>query len=230
VLSVAFSPDGKHIVSGSYDNTVRVWDAESGQAIGEPLQGHSNSVLSVAFSPDGKHIVSGSYDNTVRVWDAESGQAIGEPLQGHSDSVYSVAFSPDGKHIVSGSEDNTVRVWDAESGQAIGEPLQGHSGSVLSVPFLPDGQHIVFNPHNNTSQVQNAKFDEICVFGFSDGSVPHFDGWITTADGQLLFWIPPFSQCGLLWPRNTVIIGTKNIQLDCHRFAHGAKWTHCRKC
>jgi WD40 repeat protein len=106
VVSVAFSPDGKHIVSGSSDNTVRVWDAESGQAIGEPLQGHSGSVYSVAFSPDGKHIVSGSDDMTTQftaVWDAESGQAIGEPLQGHSGGVWSVAFSPDGKHIVSGS-------------------------------------------------------------------------------------------------------------------------------
>ncbi|KIM28371.1 hypothetical protein M408DRAFT_57282, partial [Serendipita vermifera MAFF 305830] len=75
VSSVAFSPDGKRIVSGSSDKTVRVWDAETGQAVGAPFQGHDQGVNSVAFSPDGKRIVSGSDDKTVRVWDAETGQA-----------------------------------------------------------------------------------------------------------------------------------------------------------
>ena len=93
---MAFSPDGKRIVSGSGDNTVRLWDADTGQPIGEPLTGHTGAVTSVAFSPDGKRIASGSGDNTVRLWDADTGQPIGEPLTGHTDAVTSVAFSPDG--------------------------------------------------------------------------------------------------------------------------------------
>jgi WD40 repeat protein len=109
---VAFSPDGKRIVSGSLDNTLRLWDAQSGQPIGDPLQGHQDSVSSVAFSPDGKRIVSGSDDKTLRLWDAQSGQPIGDPLQGHQDWVRSVAFSPDGKRIVSGSDDKTLRLWE----------------------------------------------------------------------------------------------------------------------
>ena len=111
VTSVAFSPDGKRIVSGSSDNTLRLWDAATGQPIGAPLTGHTDSVNSVAFSPDGKRIVSGSDDKTVRVWDADTGQQIGPRLTGHRDDVRSVVFSPDGTRIVSGSTDETVRVW-----------------------------------------------------------------------------------------------------------------------
>ncbi|KIO00850.1 hypothetical protein M404DRAFT_71678, partial [Pisolithus tinctorius Marx 270] len=69
VNSVAFSPDGKRIVSGSRDNTVRVWDVEGAVQIGTPLEGHIDVVRSVAFSPDEKRIASGSWDNTVRVWE-----------------------------------------------------------------------------------------------------------------------------------------------------------------
>ena len=84
IWSVAFSPDGSRIVSGSSDTTLRLWDADSGQQIGEPLSGHTGTVLSVAFSPDGSRIVSGSDDTTLRLWDADSGQQIGEPLSGHT--------------------------------------------------------------------------------------------------------------------------------------------------
>ncbi|MEA5464867.1 AAA-like domain-containing protein, partial [Leptothoe sp. PORK10 BA2] len=120
VLSVAFSPDGQRIVSGSFDNTLRLWDANTGAPIGEPLAGHGDAVWSVAFSPDGQRIVSGSFDNTLRLWDANTGAPIGEPLAGHGDAVWSVAFSPDGQRIVSGSFDNTLRLWDANTGAPIG--------------------------------------------------------------------------------------------------------------
>src|SRR6202042_300073 len=76
VNSVAFSHDGKRIVSGSSDQTIRVWDAETGEAISKPISGHEHFVNSVAFSHDGKRIVSGSWDKTIRVWDAETGEAI----------------------------------------------------------------------------------------------------------------------------------------------------------
>ncbi|WP_242482094.1 caspase family protein [Trichormus variabilis] len=147
VNSVAFSPDGQRIVSGSGDKTLRLWDV-NGQPIGQPLIGHEGAVKSVAFSPDGQRIVSGSGDKTLRLWNV-NGQPIGQPLIGHEGEVKSVAFSPDGQRIVSGSGDNTLRLWDV-NGQSIGQPLIGHESGVYSVAFSPDGQRIVSGSWDNT--------------------------------------------------------------------------------
>jgi len=120
VTSVAFSPDGKQIVSGSHDRTLRLWDVTSDQHTGFSLRGHSNYVNSVAFSPDGKMIISGSFDHTLRLWDAHSGQPIGSPLEGHTACVSSAVFSPNGKQIISGSWDWTLRLWDVKVASLLG--------------------------------------------------------------------------------------------------------------
>ncbi|TFK63761.1 WD40 repeat-like protein, partial [Pluteus cervinus] len=156
VFSVAYSPDGRHVVSGSSDKTVRIWNATTGQPVGEPLQGHSDSVWSVAYSPDGRHVVSGSNDKTVRIWDATTGQPVGKPLDGHSDPVLSVAYSPDGRHVVSGSSDMSVRIWDAITGQPIGDPFEDHSSVVSSVAYSPDGRHVVSGSWDDTVRIRDA--------------------------------------------------------------------------
>ena len=139
VYSVAWSPDGKYIASGSNDNTVKIWDVASGKEI-RTLFGHSSYVKSVAWSPDGKHIASGSYDHTAKIWDAASGKEV--RTLDHSSYVKSVAWSPDGKYIASGSWDGSVKIWDAASGK---EPrvLSGHYNDVTSVAWSPDGKYIV---------------------------------------------------------------------------------------
>jgi WD40 repeat protein len=109
VLSVAVTPDGKHVVSGSGDNTVRLWELATGKEV-RRFTGHADWVRSVAVTPDGKYVVSGSGDNTVRLLELATGQEV-RRFTGHENWVWSVAVTPDGKYVVSGSGDNTVRVW-----------------------------------------------------------------------------------------------------------------------
>lgn len=122
IYSLDFSRDGAIIVSGSGDQTARVWDMETGKslhvlAVGDPAQKDAG-VTSVAISPDGRLVAAGSLDRMVRVWDTHSGKLL-EKLEGHKDSVYSVAFSPDGKTLVSGSLDKTLKAWELNlSGRA----------------------------------------------------------------------------------------------------------------
>ncbi len=110
VSSVAFSPDGNTLASGSRDNTIRLWDVATGKHL-HTLTGHKWRVSSVAFSPDGNTLASGSRDNTIRLWDVATGRDR-HTLTGHKGTVLSVAFSPDGNTLASGSRDGTVLLWE----------------------------------------------------------------------------------------------------------------------
>ncbi|WP_456476614.1 WD40 repeat domain-containing protein, partial [Oceanithermus sp.] len=134
VSAVSVLPDGR-VVSGSDDNTLRVWDLERGEAV-QVLEGHRGSVLSLAVLPDGR-VVSGSDDNTLRVWDLERGEAV-QVLEGHENWVLSLAVLPDGR-VVSGSRDNTLRVWDLERGKAV-QVLEEHEGPVNALAVFSGGQ------------------------------------------------------------------------------------------
>jgi WD40 repeat protein len=112
VSGAAFSPDGTRIVTASYDDSARVWDAKTGSLVAE-LLGHTDRILGVAFSPDGTRIVTASADHTARVWDAQTGVALAM-LSGHGNQVVSAAFSSDGARIVTASLDHTARIWQLD--------------------------------------------------------------------------------------------------------------------
>ena len=155
VTSVAFSPDGQRVVTGSLDNEAKVWEAASGRELLK-LKGHSDGVNSVAFSPDGQRIVTGSLDNEAKVWEAASGKEL-FTLKAHGLGVRSVAFSPDGQRIVTGGgiAYPVAKVWDAVNGREL-LTLKGHSGRLSSVAFSPDGQRIVTGSDDHTAKVWEA--------------------------------------------------------------------------
>ncbi len=140
VESVAFSPNGAILASGSGDGTVRLWDVAHRGALGPPLAGHSDAVNSVVFSPDGKTLASASNDGTVRLWDVVRRQPLGPSLTGQPGFLNSVAFSPDGRILACGGSAGTIQLWDVTGHRPLGAPLGGQAGFVYGLAFSPDGR------------------------------------------------------------------------------------------
>jgi len=229
---------GCNIISGSKDRTIRIWDAETGTAVGDPLYGHIGSVFSVAYSPNGRHIISGSFDSTIRIWDAETGTAIGDLLYGHTESVSSVPFSPNERYIVSGSDDITVRTWDAEAGTAAGKLLKGNTYSVQSIAHAPDRQRIVSGSSDNPASTWDA-LPSLSIQPSSCNPIhpgfcakPDIGGWVRGSEGGLLYWVPHDCRMGVHSPALLTIplsSPIRSVSLDFSDFAFGTSWTQIYK-
>ena len=150
VRRAAFSPDGRQIVTASFDKSARIWDTATGRQL-RLLSGHTGLVFSAAFSPDGQQIVTASYDKSARIWDAATGRQL-RLLSGHTERVISAAFSPDGRQIVTASSDKSARIWDAATGRHV-RVLIGHSDAVYSAAFSPDGRRIVTGSFDKSARI-----------------------------------------------------------------------------
>lgn len=140
VRSIVITPDNQTLISGSEDNTIKIWELSTGKLV-RTLTGHTNWISSLAISPDGQTLVSGSGDNTIKVWQWQTGQLI-RTLTGHSYDVNSLVMTPNGQTLVSGSGDNTIKIWQLQTGQLI-RTLTRHSYGVNSLAITPDGQTLV---------------------------------------------------------------------------------------
>lgn len=139
VYSLATSPDGKILASGDTNGTIVLWDAATGQQLGQ-LTSDPFDVHSLAFSPDGKLLASGSPNNAVILWNVAKRQRQGEPLIGHESVIWSLAFSPDGRTLASGDEGGLIRLWDVAQRKQQANPLKGHEDRVNSLAFNRDGE------------------------------------------------------------------------------------------
>jgi WD40 repeat protein/energy-coupling factor transporter ATP-binding protein EcfA2 len=140
VHAVAITPDGRRVVSGSDDHTLKVWDIETGREL-RTLTGHTDWVHAVAVTGDGVFAVSGSFDSTLKVWELETGRLVAT-LAGHQSLVNGVAVSADGRVAVSGSQDSTLRVWDlAQQRQVQVHLLTDNRGEIKAVALTPDARY-----------------------------------------------------------------------------------------
>jgi hypothetical protein len=147
VQSAAFSPDGRSILSGSWDNTLKLWEVGTNRKLLTFVE-HTGWVHSIAFSPDGRTALSGSADKSVILWDVTTSRKLCTFTE-HTAPILSVAFSPDGCTALSGSQDKKLKLWDVATGKLL-RTFAGHSEMVTSVTFSPDGRAVLSSSADKT--------------------------------------------------------------------------------
>jgi len=144
VTACAYSPDGARMVSAGSDETLKIWEAETGREI-LTLEGHTGTVNACAFSPDGARVASGSTDCTFKIWDAATGMEV-RTVEGHTKEVNGCAFSPDGARVASAGSDGMLKLWDVETGESIASLRL--LGNALSVAHHPHRASVACGNHN----------------------------------------------------------------------------------
>ncbi|MGD1951015.1 MAG: DnaJ domain-containing protein [Leptolyngbyaceae cyanobacterium] len=158
VSAVAVTRDGKKLVTGSYDKTLRLWSTKTGSLL-KTFNDHSKEIHCVTVSGDGKYIASGSADRTIKIWDLRTGELLrsfGNVLLGHSDTVTALAFSPNSQILASASRDKTVRLWSMKSGKEI-YTFKDSSKAVLALAISSDGKSIFYGGGDNQLSTRHIK-------------------------------------------------------------------------
>ncbi len=179
--SLAYSPDGKVLATGTAGREIRLWDIHTGKEI-NLLIGHTGPINGLAFSPDNKFLASASDDKTVRLWDTASGEVV-STFEGHTSAVTAVCFSPDGKKLVSGADDGAMILWeDIETGRPT--TMRRHAGTITSLAFSPNGRFIASGSDDKSVRLWNAKPARLVrIFQGHTGGVNSID---FSPDGDLL--------------------------------------------
>jgi WD40 repeat protein len=194
VNAVAATPDGKRVISGAEDYTLKVWDLETGSELFS-LNGHTGIVEAVAVTPNGKGLISGSVGNNLKVWNIKKVgdlktakelftlkvwniKGFGDlktakelfTLKGHTGSVESVVVTPDSNRLISASWDNTIKIWNLESGEEL-STLEGHIGFVNAVAATPDGKWVISASNDKTLKIWDLETRKIIASFCADGEL-----------------------------------------------------------
>ena len=167
ISSTAMSPDGSIIATGSWDATVKLWDAKTYQVVGQLVGGHTDHVSGITFSPDGKLIATASTDKTVRIWDLETASPVGPPLTAHQDEVLSVAMARSGDDLLllTTGRDGRALVWNVETRELVREFGDGkaHGRGIWCGAFSHDGAMVATGGNDNLVKVWDVKSGELKI-------------------------------------------------------------------
>ncbi len=204
IKDIAFTPDGRQIVSAGQDKVIRVWDVATGKTVrtirGEAAPGHAGEIFAMALSPDGKWLAAGGWmkipgqsGHHIRLYDFATGRLVAL-LKGHENVVADLAFSPDGRHLISGSSDFTAIIWDVPSAKKL-HHLKGHRNDIYAVGFTADGARAVTGSEDNDLRLWSVKSGDLLatMTGHKDmvqslAAAP--DGRIASGDdtGEIRLW------------------------------------------
>jgi WD40 repeat protein len=181
VYFIVITPDGKTAISGSEDQTLKVWDLAARECQAT-FEGHDGTVHELAITPDGKIVVSSSEDKTLKVWDLATGECQAT-FEGHTGQVYGVCITPDGKTVISGSEDETLKVWDLATGECQAT-FEGHEDKVYGGLITSDSQTFISKSDDGTLKVWDLATGK-CQATF-EGHAGGIYGLAITPDGKTI--------------------------------------------